>query len=504
MENLSSGKNLSNDWSRLTVSNNLDYLPVILNYVGTIAEHVGFNSEERKRIELATEEVATNVIEHAFTPDEVGTFDIICQRAPNGLQITVHDNGIPYNPTTGESYDPNKDIDNQTSEGLGGFLIRGFMDEYQFCNLGPEGKETRLVKFFNSDKIIYKDLPAPEPEIPKPSVPQVTEKIDFSIRLMKPEEAIEVAKCIYDSYGYSYANEHVYYPERIVAFNESGTIRSAVAVTNTDEMAGHFALLFYDYLPTEIGIAVTKKELRGQGLARYLGEFLVEEAIRMGLKGVHVKGVTVHPYTQKFSQKLGYKDCGFLLAHSPKTLSFKGIADELSQRNSDVVGFKYLQKAELKDLYLPERHSEMILKLFANLDTPVKMAAPTSSLPLNNQTVMNASINSMRSLGEIRISQYGKDIIMSFRRELHRLRKEEVHVIEMFLSLTDPMTPVFVPEIEKLGFFFTGIMPETEGGDSMILQYLNGVQIEYEELTIVSDMANELLTYIQGNDPYYT
>jgi serine/threonine-protein kinase RsbW len=235
-----------------------------------------------------------------------------------------------------------------------------------------------------------------------------------------------------------------------------------------------------------------------------LGEFLVEEANHMGLKGVHVKGVTVHPYTQKFSQKLGYKDCGFLLAHSPKTLSFKGIADELSQRNSDVVGFKYLQKPELKDLYLPEHHSEMILKLFANLDTPVKMVAPTNSLPLNNQTVMNVSINSMRSLGEIRILQYGKDIIMSLRRELHRLRKEEVHVIEMFLSLSDPMTPVFVPEIEKLGFFFTGIMPETAGGDSMILQYLNGVQIEYEELTIVSDMANELLTYIQENDPYYT
>ncbi len=66
------------------------------------------------------------------------------------------------------------------------------------------------------------------------------------------------------------------------------------------------------------------------------------------------------------------------------------------------------------------------------------------------------------------------------------------------------MTPVFVPEIEKLEFFFTGIMPETGGGDSIILQYLNGVQIEYEDLTVVSDIANELLKYVRGNDPYYT
>jgi len=63
MENRSVGKSISSDWSRLTVSNNLGYLPIIYNYVGSIAEHVGFNAEECKRIELATEEVATNVIE---------------------------------------------------------------------------------------------------------------------------------------------------------------------------------------------------------------------------------------------------------------------------------------------------------------------------------------------------------------------------------------------------------------------------------------------------------
>lgn len=498
---MANDKNISNEWCRLTVTNNLNYLPVILNYVGSVAAHLGFNNEDQKKIELATEEVTASIIEHAFPPDEVGTFYITCLKVPNGLQITIHDDGIPYDPSLDESYNPDAtDLDNQSIHGLGGFLIKEFMDEYQFRNLGPEGKETSLVKYFNTGNIISNK--SSDSETPKGPKETEMEKIDFSIRLMRPQEAIEVSRCIYDSYGYSYANEHVYYPERIAAFNESGDMRSAVAVTESGEMAGHFAILFYEYLPAEIGIAVTKKKFRGRGLALKLAQFLVDEAHRAEFVGLHVKEVTAHPYTQKFCQKLGYKDCGFLLAHSPKTLSFKGIADELSQRNSDIVGFKYLQKPKSRTIYPPEKHAALIHKLYEDLEVTIDSNGPLrNNIPSNTFTIMDTSINTMRSLGEIHIKHYGPDVIKMLRQELRRLKKEEVRVIEMFLNLFDPMTPIVVPEIEKLGFFFTGILPETDGGDSIIMQYLNGVQIEYDNINVVSDTARELLTYIQKNDP---
>jgi len=40
-------------------------------------------------------------------------------------------------------------------------------------------------------------------------------------------------------------------------------------------------------------------------------------------------------------------------------------------------------------------------------------------------------------------------------------------------------------------------MPKITGGDSMVLQYLIGVQIENEDLTIISDIATELLKCIR-------
>ena len=84
---------------------------------------------------------------------------------------------------------------------------------------------------------------------------------------------------------------------------------------------------------------------------------------------------------------------------------------------------------------------------------------------------------------------------------LRRIRKEEVRVVELYLSMADPCTPWFVKEAEDLGFFFTGIMPETDGGDSIILQYMNGVQVEYGDLVIDDERTQELLDYVKQNDP---
>jgi serine/threonine-protein kinase RsbW len=76
-----------------------------------------------------------------------------------------------------------------------------------------------------------------------------------------------------------------------------------------------------------------------------------------------------------------------------------------------------------------------------------------------------------------------------------------VQVVEMFLNLTDPCTPWVVSQAEEIGFFFTGIMPETVGGDSIILQYFNGVQVEYDAMQIENSETAALLDYIKSLDP---
>lgn len=486
----------------IRIPNDQNFIPAILSYTGKIAKISGFSHDDSQKVQLAVEEACLNVINNSFSPEEDAEFDIQFLQLPDGIEIHVHDMGLPYDPGSAPVFDPSADLLKQEMGGLGTFLIRKTMDEYRFNNLGIKGKEVVLIKYADTLVIARGEAARMEPEVvrpPEPGLPPL--QIEFNIRLMRPEEALEVCRCIYDCYGYSYANENIYFPERVAVMNQNGKLLSAVALTVEGEMMGHFALIFYNKLPAEAGIAVTKKKFRGQGFARQLGEFLETEARSAGLRGIQIKEVTSHPYTQKFCAKLGYKDCGLLLAHSPKSLSFKGIAETLKQRNSDVLGFKYLENPRPRSIYAPFHHRSMIKMLFDNIGDEVECIIPEHSLPDMERSVTEVNIYTLRSLAEIFVSECGSDIIQVIRHLLRKIFIDEIQVIELYLSLSDPMTPAIVPQLEMMGFIFTGILPETGMGDAIILQYFNGVFIDYKEIILVSDVAKQLMEYVRMNDP---
>ena len=105
-----------------------------------------------------------------------------------------------------------------------------------------------------------------------------TEGTRFTIREMKPSEAVEVAKLIYRAYGYSYAVEHFYYPERIEEYNRYGFLLSHVAVTEENEIAAHGAMVRRERWPriVELGQGVVRPEFRGQGCFNLLTGHMVE------------------------------------------------------------------------------------------------------------------------------------------------------------------------------------------------------------------------------------
>jgi hypothetical protein len=70
------------------------------------------------------------------------------------------------------------------------------------------------------------------------------------------------------------------------------------------------------------------------------------------------------------------------------------------------------------------------------------------------------------------------------------------------LNLSDPLTAATTAQIEKMGFFFGGILPHGfKNGDALIMQYLNNVPITYEDVEVESPMAQRLLAYVRKQDP---
>ena len=490
----------AHDVLKLTLPNQVPYLTLAQLFVGEAARQFGFVGAELSQIQLGVEEAVTNVMKHAYDAEESRTFDILCERIAGGMRIVLSEKGIPFDPRLIPAYQAGSDVAGSSTAGLGVFLMKSMMDDCSFHNLGPQGKETRLIKYLPRDAAqTGVASPAPGPAAPDP----IAQKIAYDVRLMREDQAIEVSKCAYKSHGYSFFDDHIYFPERLVELNRTGEMISAVAVTSGGAFMGHAALL-YQYPEdriAELTFVFVNLEYRGQGALNRLNDFLLTTPKRREFAGMYAYAVANHAFTQKATQRSGMGDCGLLLATSPVSWKFKGIAGDASQRISVVLSFKYMQASTRLALYPPAHHADIIARLYRSMGAEHDYQTPTAPPLPAAPSAVASSVNPSEGCAEIFLSRYGADAVREVKKLLRGYCLQQVAAINLFLSLEDPLTASLTAEFEKLGFFFAGILPQARVGDTLILQYLNNVDLDYGKIVAYSPAAQDILAYVQAHDP---
>ncbi len=491
--------------STLIVPNELSCLPAIQAYTQAMAKAVGFPADDTIRIVLAVEEAVVNVIEHAFDPGEEATFQVTFEPMSTGLRIIVREKGLPFAADEIPVYKPPASIEQAPATGLGSFLIKKSVDEVSFHNMGREGNELQLVKYLPFKSIVdLHDRSELEryPEPKKDETPK--DKKPFTVRLMRPGESLQVARLFYRTYGYSYANDTLYYPDKFAQLHQDGLIVSIVADVEGHGIAGHVALTKENPEDkiAEAGKAAVHPDFRGYGFFNIMMKALIEEGRRIGLSGIYGEAVTNHEYTQKAELKVGLRRCGFAIGMLPSDMSFKAINAQLSQRES--VAYAFLPLSDRSDIvvYPPSQHMDFIQAVYANIGVRriFAEAGKVSDSELGNSSV-RTSVVPGHGFAEIKIYSYGKDVVSEIRNIVKELKVKKFEEVRLFLNLEDPATPRFCTEFEKLGFFIAGILPYTSVGDALILQYLNNVAIDYDRICAVGEAAQQILAYVRDHDP---
>ena len=250
------------EFSRLTIPGDTRYAGVAARYAAEVARLIGFDDRVQDQIAQGLRLVLPALMQYSFEPEERAAVDVSCERIPAGLKIVLRDRGLPFGPESGP-----EDVGVPDSRIP---RLRDHFDEISFNNLGPEGKEVILIKHLRdaslSDYEAACRLQPPDPT--EASRPLSQAAAGCTVRPMEPSEALEVAKTVYRTYGYSYAHDYIYYPEKIVALNASGEVQSAVAVTEADEIAGHCALSRWHDNPriAELGQGVVVPKLPLPGM----------------------------------------------------------------------------------------------------------------------------------------------------------------------------------------------------------------------------------------------
>lgn len=493
--------------SEISITNDISHLPAVQAYAEEVAKQCGFNENDRAMILLALEEAIVNVIEHAFEDGEKATFKIIFEPKSTCLTIIVKDKGLPYAPNLVPEFNINNDIMQESPSGLGSLLMKKSVDEVSFHNLGREGKELHLTKYFPFKNITEYQIPEGIEAFPQTVEPAAfpSKEVKAEIRLMHPEEAVEVSQLFYRCYGYTYSIDAIYYPDKLVQLIKEGKIISAVTVTDENEIVGHVGLVRSDAdsKVAEAGMAATKPTFRGFGSMKKLVYFLMDEAKKVGLQGLYGKAISYHTYSQKTGYACGYRDCAIALGVIPSDRVYKGIMDSVPQRGSVVYSFIPLVDLKPATIYAPSHHLSIIEEIYKNLHLEVHFGAPEKDVSdnIDERCTIKTELLPAFNRADIEVIHYGTNVIGETTRVMKDLLKKKVDQISLYLNLEHPATANLCAEFERLGFFFAGVVPLIHFEHTLILQYLNNIALDYSTIQLNSDFAKNMLNYIKQQDP---
>jgi anti-sigma regulatory factor (Ser/Thr protein kinase) len=462
-------------------------LPTVIETVRKVTHEYGMPDNFARDLELASEEACHNVIEHAYEIDEDGYYYLEIRREPGRFVVTVKDQGIPFNL---------KLLKEEKPHDLGIKLMRAMTDEVNSHYLGKEGKIVELVKYLPSKNVessgSLDNLTTDETEPVEPE--------SVSLRLMRPDETVALARCIYKVYGYSYPHEDIYYPKKFASLIDSGLVKSCVAVTDGGEVVGHLGI-FLETPEDKVGesaLAAVDPRYRGQGLFPRMKKLMMEEAGRHNLLGLYSRAVTAHIASQKSNVKMGSKLTGFIIAHSPPTAIFKKMETEEDSYRRSVALFYVPVAADIeKKVYIPQKHAEIMEKIYSHLELERDLSYPLSlKVPLDSQSQIYSHLIPEMGSVFLRVGQFGVNFIDELRLHIQDMLMKGVELIVLDLPLEDPATALLCPKIEELGFFFSGVMPEFLNGDAITLQYLNNVSFDPSKVAVYSDFGEEIFSYV--------
>jgi len=473
----------------LKVKAELKLLPIVLRAVRDVTSGYGLSESAVRDLELATEEACHNVIEHAYEPGEHGYYKVKIHREPTCFRVTIRDQGIPFNLQR---------LKEEETSDIGVKLMRACTDEIKSKYLGKKGKVVELVKNFPFESVNELESPPNTPISPKEDLAPKSEMVN--LRLMRPDETVSLARLIYRVYGYTYPHEEIYYPEKFASLIKSGTVTSCVAVNEQDEIVGHLGVFLEtpeDHVG-ESGLAAVDPRYRGRGLFPKMKRMMMKEVAAKGILGLYSRAVTVHVDSQKSNVEMGAKETGFVLAHSPPTAIFKKMKTEDDGIRRTVALFYVLAAPDQEQtVFLPYKHQHTLRKIYKHigLKRVLKIADPDNVKLAFHSDIHSHFLPEMAS-AFLRVNTYGTDFMDELKLHVQDLKEKKVELIVLDIPLKNPNTAILCPEIEKMGFFFCGLMPEYLDGDALRLQYLNNVAFDPETVDVYSEFAKEIFDYV--------
>jgi serine/threonine-protein kinase RsbW len=131
---------------KITFPAQFEFLDEIREFVAQIAHEGGFTDRDIYSLQLAADEAASNIIEHAYEGISDADLDVTCDMRGDTLTITMRDTGRPFNPSNVRQPNLKADLSERKIGGLGVYLMRKLMDEVHYISNPITGNVLTMTK----------------------------------------------------------------------------------------------------------------------------------------------------------------------------------------------------------------------------------------------------------------------------------------------------------------------------------------------------------------------
>lgn len=321
------------------------------------------------------------------------------------------------------------------------------------------------------------------------------------LRSYHPGDVPGMIACIRDEYGSTYFKRSFYLPEQIQKEAESGHITFLVAETKDGEIAG--MLILKQFYPKEamceIASQIFRKKYRGYGLAVPFFEYGMEILKSRHYYAAYCLPVLFHDTTQRLLYRLGLRATGFVLNVFDMGRITHSYRRDRNRKHSQGIQIMAQEKRNAGILYLPSEHREVCKRIYDSLGVMYQI----QELPKQKKgkekkpaaSTIDVKQDENQSSLEIHIHRIGADLLKRMEEIGGKYPLAGMQTANIFLNINDPCAVWAYRELEKNGYFFTGLKPLCSDREYMVLHNPGEVEIYLEDY-VLSEEFMELRKYI--------
>jgi sigma-B regulation protein RsbU (phosphoserine phosphatase) len=129
----------------LRVEATLENLRTISHFIQGVGQRLLLAERTLFHIDLAVEEAATNVVQHAYPSGQVGEILVRVETRDDALHISLIDWGVPFHPDDARPFDVHAPVEARVAGGMGLHFIYSLMDDVQRQTSSAPGEPNTLT-----------------------------------------------------------------------------------------------------------------------------------------------------------------------------------------------------------------------------------------------------------------------------------------------------------------------------------------------------------------------